>query len=159
MTKTFFFIAILWITCSCNSYRKIGSVNMISNRNIDSSIDYEVLTTYSGGEKKEIKKSKAKTVEQAVDETVKKVAGGEYLMNVKIYLVKNQFIAVEGDVWGKSTNAIFKQFKVGDRVSFKKSGKIIEATIKSLKDDSLCILELENGDLVEMKYSDITKMD
>jgi hypothetical protein len=159
MTKNYFFIAFLLIACSCNSYRKIGSVNMISTRNIDSSIDYEVLTTYSGGEKKEIKKSKAKTVEQAVDEIVKKVAGGEYLMNVKIYLVKNQFIAVEGDIWGKSTNAIYKQFKVGDKVSFKKNGKIIVATIKSLKDDLLCIIELEDGELIEMKYIDITKIE
>ena len=49
------------------------------------------------------------TIEQAVDDVVKKVEGGEYLMNAKIkmcvvggsiYSPPSYFYAVEGDVWG-----------------------------------------------------------
>ncbi|MBI3503060.1 MAG: hypothetical protein HY063_14835 [Bacteroidetes bacterium] len=49
------------------------------------------------------------SIQQAVDAVVKKVDGGEYLMNAKIWLIirsgggfvpDRYYYAVEGDVWG-----------------------------------------------------------
>jgi hypothetical protein len=99
MKKT---IAILFITimASCGSVKQIGKVNMISNRNIERNLDYKPLLNYAGGSNRELRKSRAKTIEQAIDQTVKKVPGGEFLMNVKIYFVKGKYYAAEGDVWG-----------------------------------------------------------
>lgn len=98
---------------SCTESKLIGSVNMISNRNIDNSIKYQLLSTYVGGTKKELRKSKAESIEEAINNTVRKVSGGEYLMNVKIWLVKHEIgkahFAVEGDVWGSQTQQSYQQ--------------------------------------------------
>jgi hypothetical protein len=96
---------------SCTSVRQIGKVNMVSTRNIDPNLDYSLISTYSGGSKRELKKSRAKSIEDAIDQTVKKVPGGEFAMNVKIYTVRKinrEYIAVEGDVWGKAGEASYK---------------------------------------------------
>jgi hypothetical protein len=130
---------------------------MISNRNIDTKLNYEVISTYSGGSKRELKKSKAKTIEEAIDQTVRKIPGGEFLMNVKIYIIKGQYIAVVGDVWGVKSNITFRGFRVGDKVIWKVTGSFKTGTIKSLKDDKTCLIETENGDIVEKKYDDISK--
>ncbi len=138
--------------------KQIGKVNMISNRNIDPNLKYSVITTYSGGSERELKKSRAKTIEDALDGTVRKVSGGEFLMNAKIYLVNGQFIAVEGDVWGSATQKNFKGFKVGDRVTWKKLGKFYNGTIIALKDDKTCLIEDDTSDkTIEQLYDDITK--
>lgn len=130
---------------------------MISNRNVDTKLEYKLLSAYSGGGKKEILKSKAKTIEQALDQTVKKVAGGEFLMNAKIYLVKKKYYAVEGDVWGTGSNIAIKGFKIGDSVLWKKSGKFVKCKIIALKDDKSCLVEMEDGNTLEAKYESVTK--
>src|SRR5258705_8863905 len=98
--KNLFFLVALTMLSSCMSFKQVGQVNMTSNRNIDPKLDYKVLSTYTGASTKELRKSRAKTLQQAIDETVKKIPGGEFLMNVKIYLVNGEYFAVEGDVWG-----------------------------------------------------------
>ena len=111
---------------SCATVIQLGKLNMISNRNIESKMDYVLIKNYAGGLPKEIKKSlkktKATTLDAAVDETVKNVAGGEFLKNVKLYGVvkkKQMYLLVEGDVWGVSGNESFRGFKVGDTVQWK----------------------------------------
>lgn len=90
---------------------KVGDFNSISRRNVDYNANkYVRLTTYTGGSEKELKKSTANDMNEAIDATVKSVAGGEFLCNVKVYQVlhvpKNKkklpyiTYAVEGDVWG-----------------------------------------------------------
>lgn len=83
---------------SCSSVKQIGDINMISNRNVNPSMDYEVLETYATTSKKALKKSKFTNVDDAINETVGTVAGGEFLVNCKIYLVNGKYFAVVGDV-------------------------------------------------------------
>jgi hypothetical protein len=149
--------ALLVSITSCTSVKQIGKVNMISNRNVDTKLNYQAISTYSGGSKKELKKSRAVTIEDAVDKTVRKVAGGEFLMNAKIYLIDNIYIAVEGDVWGVASNVTFRGFKVGSKVTWETITGFKTGIIKSLKDDLTCLIELEDGSIIEKKYDSISK--
>ena len=73
---------------------------MISNRNIESSVDYVLLKSYMGANKQEINQSKATSVEAAIDQVVKSTPGGEYLKNVKIYWVSTKYLAVNAWIYG-----------------------------------------------------------
>ncbi len=162
------FVFILLLSSAC-SVKQVGKINMISNRNIDASMKYQLISTYSGGSKKEIRKSKSITIEDAIDKTVRAIPGGEYLMNAKIYLVKGHFFAVEGDVWGISTSQSYRGFKVGDKVTWKnktlaaKVGnekKYLYGIISALKNDKTCLItENETGETVELAYDEITKIE
>lgn len=152
---------------SCSSVREIGKVNMISTRNIDASVKYEILTTYSGGSKRELKKSSAKSVDDAIDKTVKRVAGGEYLMNVKIYKVHKHHYAVEGDVWGIPSHQSYRGFKVGDKVTWKntsllshfKGNKYLTGIISAHRDDRYCLVKVDGKDkTIELSYDEISKI-
>lgn len=153
---------------SCISVKEVGKVNMISNRNVSMKTDYGLLASYSGGSKTELKKSKAENIEQAVDQTVRKVPGGEFLMNAKINLVYHKisgkaFFAVEGDVYGlASANGTaersYRGFKAGDKVNWgNKITGFKTGTIKSIKDDKTCLVEIEGGRTVEKKYDELSK--
>lgn len=131
---------------------------MLSTRNVDQNGNYELKASYSGGSQKELKKTKSETIEDAINQTVKKVPGGEYLMNVKIYLVDGTYFAVEGDVWGRAGNNAFRGFAVGDVVTWKQlGGNIVTGKIHTLKDDVKCIVQAEDGELIEKKYDDLSK--
>lgn len=94
---------------------QIGKLNMISNRNIDSKADYSLLKNYMGASQKEIKKARALTLEDAVDETVRNTAGGEFLKNVKVYLVQNKkkrYYAVEGDFGVSKEKKVLEDLKL-----------------------------------------------
>lgn len=157
----------VFLLSSCTSYKKIGTVNMISNRNIDHSLNYKLLSSYSGGSDNELKKSRSKSIEEAIDKTVKKIVGGEYLMNVNIYVVKGRYYAVEGDVWGAATELSYRGFKVGDQVTWKNKSlaatfgnkkNYLTGVIKAFKDDKTCLIEIDGeSKTVEMKYDDIAK--
>jgi hypothetical protein len=136
---------------------EVGKVNMISNRNIDPNAKYKLLRSYSADSKKEVKHLKFTTIEQAIDHVVKKVPGGEYLMNVKIYLLHDDYFMVEGDVWGQDVEITQKGFKTGDVVTWKKSGKFVKGKITALRDDKTCLVEDEDGKIVEMKYEQVIK--
>ncbi|MCB0472480.1 MAG: hypothetical protein KDC56_05415, partial [Flavobacteriaceae bacterium] len=82
MKNIIYFIISAVIFTSCVSVKQIGKLNMISNRNVDPNLNYQNLTTYSGGSQKELLRSRTKTIEDAVDQTVRKIPGGEFLMNV-----------------------------------------------------------------------------
>lgn len=87
-------LAFIFITAisSCISVRQIGKVNMISNCNIDPKLNYELIATYSGGSKRELRKTRAKTFDDAINQKVRKIPGGEFLMKAKIYLVYNKLL-------------------------------------------------------------------
>ncbi|MDO9253957.1 MAG: hypothetical protein Q7U54_00490 [Bacteroidales bacterium] len=157
MKKIVYFLLFAVLLAACTSVKQIGKVNMISNRNVDPKLNYDVISTYSGGSNRELKKSNAKTIEDAIDQTVRKVPGGEFLMNAKIYMVNGQYIAVEGDVWGVKSNVAYRGFKVGDKVTWKVMSNFKTGTIMSLKDDMTCLVETKNGDIIEKKYDDISK--
>lgn len=131
---------------------------MISNRNVEAKLDYSLISSYFGGSEKELKKTRATSIEDAVDQTVRKIPGGEFLMNAKLYIVNNTYFAVEGDVWGKLDNLSYRGFKVGDQVVIDKVRKSI-ATIKSLKDDKSCFVERDYGRIEEVNYDRLSKIE
>ena len=91
----FFFV--LFLTCSCNSYRRLGDLTLVSNRNFDSSIEYVELEREV---EVKVRLSKIDPLEQAIDKATE-MAQGEHLRNVKIYLKRNgRKIKIRGDVWG-----------------------------------------------------------
>jgi hypothetical protein len=118
--------------CTVNA-KLIGEINMISNRNIDHNTEYQLLSRYQGANRNQMMSSRCVNIQDAINQTVKEVPGGEYLMNAKIYLVNNMYYVVEGDVWGiPVTGVTFSgYYKIGDMVSWKaglnifKEGKIV----------------------------------
>ena len=76
----------------------MGDLTMISNRNVDKSANYVLLAR---DVEQKIKTKKKDYLELAIDEAVQSVEGGEYMMNVKLFIKKNgKKIKVQGDVWG-----------------------------------------------------------
>jgi hypothetical protein len=160
------FALLLLSSCSSTKVIDLGKLNMISDRNVDSKTDYVLIKNYAGGDEKEIKKAlkktKATTLNEAVDETVRNVAGGEFLKNVKVYGVQKKgamCLLVEGDVWGVLDNANFRGFKVGDVVQWKEMTVTKKGTITGLTDSEKCMVK-ENGkeNSQSLKYSSITKV-
>ena len=96
MKKIIVFTLSAVICQSC--YTRIGDLNMASNRNVESSVNYVLKEKYV------IAKGKSKTgdaLEVALDNAVKKIDGGEFMKNVKISVKNNgRKVKVEGDVWG-----------------------------------------------------------
>lgn len=112
-----------------------------------------------GADKQELKKSKAKTIEAAIDQVVKSTPGGEYLKNVKIYWVSTKYLAVEGDVWGIAANANFRGFTVGDKVKWTKLFKDYTGVIVDLKNDKTCTIKRDTDQsIIQVDYNDLTKI-
>lgn len=160
-------VAVLFsiLFCSCGPSIKvtqIGKLNMVSERNIDTKTEYSLLRSYMGGSEKEIRSSTSKTIEEATNETVKNTPGGEFLKNVKLYLIakgSELFYAVEGDVWGISGTENFRGFKVGDRVQWKEGKGNHKGKITGLKNSKECMVK-EDGkiDSKPLSYDNITKI-
>jgi hypothetical protein len=132
---------------------------MISTRNVESSANYVLIKTYMGISQKELKKSRATKLEDAIDNVVKATPGGEFLKNVKIYRTGKDYLAVEGDVWGITTNANFQGFMVGDKVKWNKLFKDYTGTIVNLKNDKSCTIKKDSDDsITEVDYKDLTKI-
>jgi hypothetical protein len=90
---------------SCASkYEAIGHVSLLSDHTIRRGIAYEQLTTNSGGSRKELKRSKTGSIEDAVTQVISTVPGGCFMTNVTIYVVNDGYYAVSGNVWGAATN-------------------------------------------------------
>ncbi len=140
---------------------------MISNRNIDSSKEYVLIERNAEGI---AKAENNDALERAIDNITDEFKG-EYLMNVRIYVKNNgKKVKVSGDVWGlKSTRVNVEtsvnkkiEFNTGDKVTFKKSGKLIEGKIIGINANG-AIIEYESmfGKLSkkEIKFDELTKID
>ncbi len=155
MKKVALFLLLLAFS-ACSSVKQIGQVNMISTRNIDASANYELLSAYVGGRKSELRSNKAKTIDEAINKTVKNIPGGEYLMNVKIYRVGESYYAVEGDVWGLPGNQSRYGFSVGESVMWRTVFNSFEqGVIASFIDTEKCYVKTKKGKLIKKKYSDL----
>lgn len=109
-----------------------------------------------GGTKKELKKSKAKDLKDAVNNVVKQTPGGEFIKNVKVYMVNGKYFAVEGDIWGLQENVNFRGFKIGDKINYKGEKYVIT----NLTNDKVCTIKNEeSGKTKDVSYSDIKKAD
>ncbi|MEI6755182.1 MAG: hypothetical protein WCK78_18725 [Paludibacter sp.] len=154
-----FVVVISFSGCSTLKVKQIGKMNMISNRNVNPNLQYQLISSYSGGSKSELRKSTAKTIDEAVDQTVRKIPGGEFLMNVKIYAIDSTFYAVEGDVWGVPLVNGYRGFKVGSKVSWNVLFKTKTGIVYALKDDEKCsVTDDETKRIVEIKYDDLTNI-
>lgn len=201
------FISIMFLSCTTSSLTvtPMGQLNSVSTRNVDNSKSYVPLMTYAGISSsevenaiskskkgrikkrnpiyKEILKFKGNTINEAVDNVVKTRVGGEYLMNVRFYLVKqmtkegkltvikNTFVA-SGDVWGiNDDNQNIKGFKLNDNVVFtynRELKKVMKTnftgtigvqysgTIINLMGSEASI-KLESGLIVDIPYINLKK--
>ena len=95
--KKLLFLAIIACVTGC-AYNRVGSLTMISTRNIDYSTEYVELARGVEGTSK-MKRDDA--MQEAIDEAVNSIPGGEYMMNTVVYVKDNRIIKVKGDVWGR----------------------------------------------------------
>lgn len=152
---------------SCIQFKEIGRLNAVSTRNVDfGNTKYKLLASYAGEHKKDVKKTAAESIEQAINNVIRKWPGGEFMTNVKLYQVSafnpKKKYAVAGDVYGivgKDGNVerSHRGFAVGDVVTWKRFG-FKEGTIKTLQDDEKCIVERKkDGRLMRIKYTKLSK--
>lgn len=196
----------LLLLSSCSTYytiEPIGELTSIATRNIETSKTYEKLESYAGVSRTDveaasstnkngrIKKNnpiiktvnsfRAKALNEAVDNVVKSVPGGEYVNNVRVYKVNEvkgsiqiTYYVVSGDVWGiESEDVEIKGFRIDDKVIFtyskdlKKSigevnfkgelGKQYKGVILQLAGGDATI-QLENSVIVDIPYSFLTNL-
>lgn len=167
MNRYYLIVALFVIMSSCISSQQIGDINMMSSRNISNNQEsYVLLKSYAGGtkeEQKRAKKEKVLSLEAAINIVVRGTVGGEYLKNVKVFLVDKKYIAVEGDVWGiKDADQNFRGFKVGDRALYQdksvlgekyKKGKIV-----AIKDDKKLLFQPDGEGISEVEYKYLTRI-
>lgn len=148
------------ILSSCTSAKLVGELNMVSTRNVENT-EYVLIKSYEGATKRQLKKSRAEDLNQAIDATVQNTPGGEYLKNAKVFLVETltgTFYAVQGDVWGLKNATISHQgFKIGDKVQWKQGMQQKQGLITNLKDGKVCtIKEDDSENYVNIEYSKLT---
>lgn len=132
--------------CDAQKVVQIGKLNMISSKNVGDLEDYELVAAYARGNQRKITKSKATTLEEALEQTVREIPGGVFVMNAKVYMIKGKYFAIEGDVWGLKQNANYKGFKVGDHVMWKTVSGYKKGTVEAIKDSEECVV-IEDGSL------------
>ena len=92
------------LLASCGGYQRIGSLSMISTRNMDRSITYVPIQR---GVEATARMRNDDALQEAVDQCVNSVPGGEYLMNVAVFVKDNgQRVRVRGDVWGTAVPVV-----------------------------------------------------
>lgn len=135
---------------------------MISTRNIDHGVNYVLLSPYAGGGESVLKKSKAISIDEALNNTVRDIPGGEYVMNAKIYITNKHTYAVEGDVWGIAGKNTQRGFAIGDHVVYKTATTFQPtdktAVITELKGFDVCIVRDDaTGQLKEVQIANLKK--
>jgi hypothetical protein len=105
----FAILFILLLFSSCSSWERIGTLTMVSTRNIESTIKYTELARSVEGISDETVRSidgqgalrteHKGRLDAAIDNAVAKVEGGEFLKNIQISVMGGR-IKVVGDVWG-----------------------------------------------------------
>jgi hypothetical protein len=155
----------------------IAQLNMVSTRNVDmGNSNYELLRRYAGGSDRELAESRATSIRDAVEQTIKSVLGGEFLTNVKIYEIPHVvgiieqetqlYYAAEGDVWGFKSNASEHYgFVVGDEVIWTEysvsgnSKRQASGIIKSLINNRECLVEKRDGSRYTINYDLLIKVE
>lgn len=137
---------------------RLGDLTLVSNRNYDKSVNYELLQREV---QVKVKTKKNDVLERAVDKATSSVPGGEYLQNVSIWVSPSgKKLKLKGDVYGikqSGTETTNGQWKVGDKVQYKtptgrKTGEIIDVS-----DPEQATVKLENGNSDKVKYKYLMK--
>ena len=170
-TNSFSLFVILVIVstsfASCISIKEIGRLNLLSARNVDiDHVEYRRIATYAGESKTELKKSRAATIQQALNATIRNYPGGELMANAKIWLITKggkSYFAVSGDILAAVGNdgeidRSHRGFSIGDKVIWSEvAGKFCKGVIESHVDNETCIVQREDGKLIKQKYDKLTK--
>lgn len=91
---------------SCSSFYQVETAKQLANNKISSKDNYGLLATAVGISKKEIKRSEARTIDTAIARLLKTVPGGKCIRNARIYVVKRNYLAVSGDVYGTKNDEL-----------------------------------------------------
>lgn len=161
--KRIAFVALSALLVSCKSWVRIGDLTAISNRNVDGSKTYVLI---SRDVEAQASSQTGDALEQAIDELTKKYEG-EFVRNAKVYVRDDgKKVRVVGDVWGEqnmnvnvTTSATANvELNVGDSVVFrkKKGGKLIDGKVIGFNAGK-CVVEYGNGKKIELSYDDVTK--
>jgi hypothetical protein len=105
-TLTFYTLLAIFFSSCAASYNEIGGLGMLSDKHINPNGHYKLIAASVGASKKEIKNSKAESMKAAIDSILIKVPGALFLTNVKLYMVKGDYLAVSGDAWGEANEVI-----------------------------------------------------
>lgn len=91
------FLGLCLIALSSCSHR-LGDLTILSNRNVDSSVKYTCLQREVAVK---MRTKKNDVLERAVDKATSSVEGGEYLMNVTLWVSSSgKKLRLKGDVYG-----------------------------------------------------------
>lgn len=157
MKKTILLLIAVSLLASCRSkIELIGSLNMVSNRNVSTKENYVQIKSYANTANHELRRNKAKTIDEALNNTLRNNPGGEFLMNAKIYVIGSDY-AISGDVWGLAENQNFKGYKKGDKVTFKDNLTTYTGTITDFKNDRECYVKCEDGKVRAAFYDELKK--
>ncbi|GJQ08163.1 hypothetical protein [Capnocytophaga cynodegmi] len=162
MKKVMFIVASLLLV-GCKSWVRIGDLTAISNRNVDGSKTYVLL---SRDVEATASSNTNDALEQAVDNLTKKYEG-EFIRNAKVYVRDDgKKVRVVGDVWGEqnmnvnvTTSATANvELNIGDSVVFrkKKGGKLIDGKVIGFNSGK-CVVEYNKGKKIELSYDEVTK--
>jgi len=133
------------------SFQRIGNLTMVSTRNVDSSTNYVELKRNVTGTSK---MRKGDALQEAIDEAVSSVPGGEYMMNAVFYVKDNRVIKVVGDVYGDPANASKyvvenELIKEGNKIHYldHKNRKVLATILEVKGDSSLIQIDLNKKEL------------
>jgi hypothetical protein len=135
---------------------------MVSKRNVSLKENYVLIRSYAGSSNRDLKRNRARTIDDAIDNLVRTVPGGEFLQNCKVYKVsifKKTRYAVDGDVYGLDKAADIKGFKIGTKVMWKSNFDKFTGVILDLKNDKEATVRDSGGEIRIVKYSDMTKIE
>ena len=157
-------LTLISLNAVADGFKIVGQVNMISTRNIENGANYELLKTGTDNSKKTLKDIRGENIDDAINNAVSNVPGGEFLKNVKIYS-DGKYFAVLGDVWGQPQFANVEGFRIGDQVLIKNSlvsktlgkDKFLKGKVTGFKDKKTALVQLENGEIKEVAYTDLSK--
>jgi len=138
--KKLLFLSML-VLSGC-SFQRIGNLTMVSTRNIDTSTNYVELKRNVSGTSK---MRKGDALQEAIDEAVNSVPGGEYLMNTVVYVKDNRIVKVTGDVYGRANPNEKRpdpgvQFNRFDPVIYTdEKGRTVKATVLEINGEEISI--------------------
>ncbi len=143
-------MGLLFLLSSCVQVRQIGYLPQLNRAFTMDSTDLILLAKFTGVDKKEMQKSRAETIEEALEITLRKVPGGEFLRNVRIHisrpwgLSQKTYFSVSGDVWGKKDGVDYRRFKIGDEVGWRTLFGIREGEIAGYVDEKRVMVETDS---------------
>lgn len=150
------------LSLSCGSWVRIGDLTSISNRNLDDSKNYVLISR----DVEAVADAGSDAMEQAVDNLTKQYEG-EFLRNAKIFVKNNgKKVKVVGDVWGiqnANTNITTIaeaeiRLEVGDSIAFKLKNKIVEGTIIGFNANQTVLVSYGRNKKISLKADEVTKI-